>query len=61
MLPILPIESCRSYDMRSVGKRPGMGAGAGGGSRFELVPGGVGLFPHEHCMYGAKYHVKMWL
>ena len=29
-------------------ERPGRGAAAGGGSGFELVPGGVGLLPHEH-------------
>lgn len=42
------IASCRSYAKRSVAERPCIGAGAGGGSGFEVVPGGVGLLPHEH-------------
>lgn len=49
--PILLIASCRSYVKRSVAERPGKGAAAGGGSGFELVPGGVGLLPQEHYQH----------
>lgn len=50
--PILLIASCRSQAKRSVAERPGKGAAAaGGGSGFEIVPGGVGLLPQEHYMH----------
>jgi len=47
--------SCLSYAKISVAEIPGKGAAAGGGSGFELVPGGVGLLPHEHYKNGQKY------
>lgn len=48
--PILLIASWRSYANKSAADSigPGAGAGAGAGNGFELVPGGVGLLPHEH-------------
>ena len=44
---------CRSYTARSA-EKPGICAAAGGGRGLELVPGGVGLLPHEHCKTKCK-------
>ncbi|KAJ0865436.1 hypothetical protein HanRHA438_Chr12g0540481 [Helianthus annuus] len=44
--PILLIANCLSYANKSAADS--IGAGTGGGSGFEVVPGGVGLLPQEH-------------
>ena len=39
-------------------EKPGICAAAGGGRGLELVPGGVGLLPHEHCKTKCKLNSK---